>query len=162
LPAGSIFVVFGLSSAKRTLWPPGEAVYAPQSAYCPRSVGWASPAGAAGAAAVVAGLDGVAAGFGTAGAAGEAGPTAGFGGCCAKATEASDVAARNTAPLIAVLGLPPRRGPARPAGDRGCRELLAEFGNVKADRRQTHRRYNIRGSDGIGLPARGLRRCYEA
>src|SRR5215470_13515129 len=130
-PAGSNFVVFGLARAKQTLLPPGEAVYAPQSAYCPRSVGWASPAGVAGAAAVAAGLDGVAAGFAAAGGAGEA---AGFGGCCAKATDASDVTSINTAYLIALIGLPPGRVPARHAAKREYRELLAEFGNVKANR----------------------------
>ena len=37
-PSGSVFVVFGLASAKQTLLPPGEAVYAPQSPYWPSKV----------------------------------------------------------------------------------------------------------------------------
>src|SRR5262249_12378083 len=75
-PSGSVFVVFGLASAKQTLLPPGEAAYAPQSPYWPSKVGCASPAGAEGAAAVAAGLDGAAAGFCGCGVA------AGFCGCC--------------------------------------------------------------------------------
>src|SRR5262249_56424494 len=84
-PSGSVFVVFGLASAKQTLLPPGEAAYAPQSPYWPSKVGCASPAAAAGAAAVAAGLEGAAAGFGVCGvAAGLAGcgVGAGFGRCC--------------------------------------------------------------------------------
>src|ERR1700756_1875373 len=82
-PAGSNFVVFGLASAKQTLLPPGEAVYAPQSPYWPSKVGCASPAAAAGAAAVAAGLAGAAAGFcGCGVAAGGGGVAAGFAGCC--------------------------------------------------------------------------------
>src|SRR6516164_6786866 len=90
-PSGSVLVVFGLARAKQTLLPPGEAVYAPQSPYWPSKVGCASPAGAAGAAAVAAGLAGAAAGF-----CGCGGAAAGFGGCCcANATDASDVARIN-------------------------------------------------------------------
>src|SRR6266478_7154511 len=99
-------MVFGLARAKQTLLPLGKAIGVPIPP-CPRRVGWASPAGAAGAAA--AGLDGVAAGFGGAGVAGAA---AGFGGCCAKAPDASKVASINAAHLIAVIGLPPGRVPA--------------------------------------------------
>src|SRR5215831_18116336 len=114
-PSGSVFVVFGLASAKQTLLPPGEAVYAPQSPYWPSKVGWASPA-AAGAAAVAAGLEGAAAGFGACGAAAGFcgwGVAAGFGGCCgcccAKATDASDVARINAvvAHFIPIIGPPP-------------------------------------------------------
>src|SRR5207248_11463661 len=91
-PAGSNFVVFGLASAKQTLLPPGEAVYAPQSAYWPSRVGCgASPPPGAGVAAVAAGLAGVTAGLAGAGAAG----AAGLGGCWAKATEARLVARMN-------------------------------------------------------------------
>src|SRR6516165_12839317 len=85
-PSGSVLVVFGLARAKQTLLPPGEAVYAPQSPYWPSKVGCASPAGAAGAAAVAAGLAGAAAGFCGCGAA------AGFGVGRVCATTASDVA----------------------------------------------------------------------
>src|SRR5215813_10974642 len=82
-PAGSNVVVFGLASAKQTLLPPGEAVYAPQSAYWPSRVGCgASPPPGAGVAAVAAGLAGVTAGLAGGGAAG----AAGLGGCWAKAT----------------------------------------------------------------------------
>src|SRR6516162_2491911 len=102
-PSGSVFAVFGLASAKQTLLPPGEAVYAPQSPYWPSRVGCASPAAVAGAAAVAAGLAGAAAGFCGCGVA------AGFGGCCcANATDANAVARINAvADLIPVIGPPP-------------------------------------------------------
>src|SRR5215468_9431285 len=110
-PSGSVFVVFGLASAKQTLLPPGEAVYAPQSPYWPSKVGCASPAAAAGAAAVAAGLAGAAAGFcGCGVAAGGGGAAAGFAGCCcAKATGASDATRINAvvADLIPIIGPPP-------------------------------------------------------
>src|SRR6516162_1862616 len=112
-PSGSVFVVFGLASAKQTLLPPGEAVYAPQSPYWPSKVGCASPAAAAGAAAVAAGLAGAAAGVAGCGvAAGLAGcgVAAGFAGCCcAKATDASDAARINAvaAHLVPIIGPPP-------------------------------------------------------
>src|SRR5262245_16219773 len=100
-PGGSIVVVFGLASAKQTLLPPGEAIYAPQSAYWPSKVGCTSPPGAAGAAAVAGGLAGAAAGF--------CGAAAGFGGCCcANAADASDMARINAvADVIPVIGPPP-------------------------------------------------------
>src|SRR5262249_44856254 len=111
-PSGSVFVVFGLASAKQTLLPPGEAVYAPQSPYWPSKVGCASPAAAAGAAAVAAGLAGAAAGFvrPAAGVWG-CGAAAGFAGCCccAKATGASEATRINAvvADLIPIIGPPP-------------------------------------------------------
>src|SRR5262245_12348254 len=106
-PAGSNVVVFGFASAKQTLLPPGEAVYAPQSAYWPSRVGCTSPPPGAGAAAVAAGLAGVAAGLAGAGALGAAG-AAGLGGCCAAATETRLVARMNA--VVAhrrVIGPPP-------------------------------------------------------
>src|SRR4029077_1791666 len=87
-PAGSNVVVFGFASAKQTLLPPGEAVYAPQSAYWPSRVGCTSPPPGAGAAAVAAGLAGVAAGFAGAGALGAAGAAGAAGFWGGRATRA--------------------------------------------------------------------------
>ena len=108
-------MVFGLASAKQTLLPPGEAVYAPQSAYWPRRVGCVSPPPGAGAAAVAAGLAGVV-DLGHAGAAGAgAAGVAGLGGCWAKATDAKLVANINAVvahlrvidpPPVAACGAP--------------------------------------------------------
>src|SRR6516162_3480936 len=104
-PSGSVFVVFGLASAKQTLLPPGEAVYAPQSPYWPSKVGCASPAAAA------VGLAGTAAGFcGAAAGVCGCGVAAGFAGCCcAKATGASEATRINAvvADLISIIGPPP-------------------------------------------------------
>src|SRR6266436_947942 len=76
---GDVLELAGLARAKQTFLPPGLAVYAPHSPYCPSSVGCAAPGidGAAGAAA--------AGGFGAAGFGGVAGVAgAGFaaGACC--------------------------------------------------------------------------------
>src|SRR5215470_8859157 len=72
---GDVLELAGLASAKQTFLPPGLAVYAPQSPYCPSSVGCAAP-GIDGTAGTAGGLA-VAAGFGAAGAGGFA-----AGGCC--------------------------------------------------------------------------------
>ena len=85
-PAGLICEAFGLAIEKHTLRPFGVAAYAPQSPYCPSSVGCASPL--AGAAAGVAA--GAAAGLGAGLGAGLAGAGAGAGaGACANAAEES-------------------------------------------------------------------------
>src|SRR5260370_40419132 len=58
---GDVLELAGLASAKQIFLPPGLAVYAPQSPYCPSRVGCAPP-GAGGAAGAAAG-----GGFGAAG-----------------------------------------------------------------------------------------------
>src|SRR5262245_65431894 len=109
-PAGSNVVVFGFASAKQTLLPPGEAVYAPQSAYWPSRVGCTSPPPGAGAAAVAAGLAGVAAGLAGARAVG-AGGAGGLGG-----RWAAGAGARPGGRVEAVVGA--RRGNGPPPGRR--------------------------------------------
>src|SRR5262249_57839912 len=112
-PSGSVLVVFGLASAKQTLLPPGEAVYAPQSPYWPSKVGCASPAAAAGAAAVASGLAGAAAGFcGAAAGVCGCGVAAGFGGGCLAEGARGRAAAKGKGGVGELL--PPLRPPPDP------------------------------------------------
>src|SRR3974377_187807 len=74
---GDVLELAGLASAKQIFLPPGLAVYAPQSSYCPSSVGWGAP-GADGTA-------GAAAGFGVAGFGAASGGFAPRRRCCAGA-----------------------------------------------------------------------------
>src|SRR5712671_278608 len=76
---GDVLELAGLARAKQTFLPPGLAVYAPQSPYCPSRVGCTAPGidGAAGAAGAAA-----AGGFGAAGFGGVAGAGFAAGACC--------------------------------------------------------------------------------
>src|SRR5216684_6340484 len=84
---GNVLELAGLARTKQIFLPPGLAVYAPHSPYCPSRVGCAPPGagGAAGAAAVGGfGAAGGAAGFGGVAGAGFAGGAC----CCADAAPA--------------------------------------------------------------------------
>src|SRR6266852_2492509 len=87
---GDVLELAGLARAKQTFLPPGLAVYAPQSPYCPSRVGCAAPGidGAAGAAAV--------GGFGAAGFGGVAGAGFAAGACCCGACCCADAAPAKT------------------------------------------------------------------
>src|SRR5262245_12146292 len=101
---GEVLELVGLARAKQTFLPPGLAVYAPHSPYCPSKVGCAAPGidGAAGAA--------VAGGFGAAGFGGVAGAAgAGFaagGCCCAEAAPEKTMLPATTAPAARAIRCP--------------------------------------------------------
>src|SRR5713101_828847 len=102
---GDVLELAGLARAKQTFLPPGLAVYAPQSPYCPSRVGCAAPGidGAAGAAAAAGGFG--AAGFGAAGGCAAGGFAAGA-CCCADAAPAKTMLPATTARTARVI-----RGP---------------------------------------------------